>query len=143
MAFERVYTVDEYYDGPRSGIANYCGQPYHYASEWDDEGDNYVSTFVLTPISDEAVTFAVEQWDIWRAWELAYHRGEVAQSTHPASPGQNARNAELERIIKGFVENSSGPRRRARGTFRATPGQRSLPKGVMRDLEVEWIEVAE
>ena len=142
MVFERVFTVDDYYDGPRSGIANYSGHPHHYKCDWDHEGDDYASTFVLTPITNETLTLALEQWDIWRLWEHAFHRGEVADSTHPALPGQNARFSELKEIIKRHVENTSRSRHRARGTFRAAPQQVSLPEGVMRELEVEWIDGA-
>lgn len=33
--FERVYSHD-WYDGPRTGVADYKGQPPLFASEWDD-----------------------------------------------------------------------------------------------------------
>ncbi|HEX5705059.1 MAG TPA: hypothetical protein VFX97_17810 [Pyrinomonadaceae bacterium] len=143
MVFERVFTVNDYYDGPHSGIANYCGRPHHYECEWDHEKGNYGSTFVLTPITNETLTLALEQHEIFLRWERANLRGEIVDSTHPALPGQNARYAELEEIIKGSLENASGSRHRARGVFRPTPEQQpSLPKGVMRELEVEWANVA-
>ncbi len=33
LNYEQVFTVLDYYDGPRSGIANYNGAPHFY--EWN------------------------------------------------------------------------------------------------------------
>jgi hypothetical protein len=84
VAFERVYTVCDYYDGPRSGIATFSGQPHHYHCEWNESKNDYANTFVLTPIDEDTLALAMEQWSIWREWEAAFHRGGVPQSTRPA-----------------------------------------------------------
>lgn len=139
MAFERIYTVWDYYDGPRSGIATYLGQPHHYDCEWDEVADDYANRFLLTPIDDEALALALEQWKIWREWEHRFHRGEVSQSTHPALPGQHSRYEELGVTLKAYIAASSGSRIRARAIFRAQSSQ--TPPGVMRELEVEWSDV--
>jgi len=34
--YERVYTMTDYYDGPRKGIADFEGRPHLYEAEWDD-----------------------------------------------------------------------------------------------------------
>ena len=50
--FEPVESVDDYYDGPRAGIANFRGQPHAYrslyldSSEWNPDEDR----FELTPL---------------------------------------------------------------------------------------------
>lgn len=36
--FERVHTMEDYYDGPRRGIANFRGAPHLYESERDSGG---------------------------------------------------------------------------------------------------------
>jgi hypothetical protein len=33
--FEKVYTVTDFYDGPRGGIANFRGHPHVYESLWN------------------------------------------------------------------------------------------------------------
>lgn len=141
MGFERVFTVWDYYDGPRSGIAAYLGQPHHYECEWNKTADDYADRFRLTPIDDDVLSLALEQWEIWRTWENAFHQGEVPQSTHPALPGQNERHEELKVMLNARISTSQAHRQKARGTFRALPGQAEKPKGVMRDLEVEWRDV--
>jgi hypothetical protein len=141
MGFERVYTVWDYHDGPRSGIADYLGRPHHYECQWNSSTDDYGERFRLTPIDDNVLSLALEQWGIWRIWENAFHRGEVPQSTHPALPDQNGRHEELEAMLNARVSGSKMPRQQATGTFRVLPGQSERPSGVMRDLEVEWSEV--
>jgi hypothetical protein len=34
--FEKVYTVTDYYDDPRGGIADFCGKPHLYRSLFED-----------------------------------------------------------------------------------------------------------
>jgi hypothetical protein len=143
MAFERVYTVDDYFDGPRSGVADYMGRPHHYACEWDKDADDYADTFALTEIESATLSRVLEQWTIWRQWELAFHRGAISQSTHPAIPGNHARYLELDAEIKVRVANITSPPTRARAEFRIdTKEQRDLPAGMMQALQVEWQTVA-
>jgi hypothetical protein len=141
MGFERVYTVWDYYDGPRSGIATCLGRPHHYECEWNKAADDYGDRFRLTPIDDDVLALALEQLGIWRAWENAFHRGDVPQSTHPGLPGQDSRHEELKVMLDARISAVETQRKRARGKFRARPGQGESPKGVMCDLEVEWSDV--
>ena len=133
MAFERVFTVDDYYDGPRAGIASYQGRPHHYLCEWDEARDDYSDTFRLTPIDEETFSLAMEQWSIWEQWESAFRRGEVAQSTHPALPGSNRRYAELQRTIEALLASRPTLSDRKRGTFRSSAAA---------GKEVEWSDAA-
>jgi hypothetical protein len=142
MAFERVYTVWDYYDGPRSGIAGYDGTPHSYNCEWNKGKQDYADTFVLMPVDPDTFALAMEQWSIWREWEDAFHRGDVPQSTHPGLPGSHPRYAELEAILKERISAQSGPRRRFRAVFRSLAARDDVPPGVIGDLdEVEWMEV--
>ena len=138
MPFERVYTVHNYYDGPRSGVADYLGRTHHYSCEWDDGADDYAETFALVEIDGDAVSLALEQWAIWRQWEYAFHRGEVPQGTHPGLPGNDLRYAQLQTAIQSRIANTLAKRTRARGIFRVDPDGPETPKGVMRELQVEW-----
>jgi hypothetical protein len=36
MIWCRVYTVNDYYDGPRPGIADYQGRPHAYESQFNE-----------------------------------------------------------------------------------------------------------
>jgi hypothetical protein len=140
MAFERVYSVTDYFDGPRSGVADFFGQPHRYQCRFDEKLDDWTESFILTPISSDTLALELEQWEIWRKWEVAFHRGDVPQSSHPGFGGQNARYDELTRNIKDRSAAESPATWRAKGLFRARPGQPEMPLGVLRELEVEWTD---
>lgn len=139
MAFERVYTVWDYYDGPRSGIANLLGVAHAYSCKWDDSESEYTDIFLLTPIDLETLRLALEQWAILRKWEGEFHEGRVAAYTHPGLAGQNSRYAELEVMINASLVGH--PRWQAVAMFRARPEQANRTRGVLAELEVEWTNV--
>jgi hypothetical protein len=141
MAFEPVYAVWDYYDGPRSGIAAFCGQPHHYDCEWSESKQDYSETFLLTPIDEDTLALAIEQSSIWRGWEDAFHRGDVPLASHPGQLGSRGRYAELGAILKAHIRGSSAKQFRARPVFRSIPGPESMPLGVIHELEVEWTGV--
>ena len=132
--FERVRTVTDYYDGPVRGIADFQGSPHLYEAEWDEQGEEYSSTFLLSPLSDDAVRLMLEDWDIWLRWEAAFHEGRTTQETHPALPEDRARHQQLQALL---AAQAAGPikRVRARAQFRPAGVERA---GRIRSLEVRW-----
>jgi hypothetical protein len=82
----------------------------------------------------------LEQWALWRKWEVAFHRGDVPQSSHPGFGGKDARYDELKRIVKDRSAKESAVTWRAKGLFRATSSQPEMPAGMMRELKVEWTD---
>jgi hypothetical protein len=138
--YERVHTVLNYYDGPRKGVADFQGQPHLYECVFDESKDNYSESFVLTPLDAECFRFALEDWAIWRRWELAYHTGKADLSTHPALPHESERHQELQRILeKALVADATKSVTRI-GHFEVL-GAEPLPKGVLRPLQVKWTEI--
>jgi len=77
--FADVYTIDDWYDGPRTGFAEYRGAPHHYRSlyldydDWDAEEDR----LELIPVSADVLAAALEADAIYRRWNAARERGEV------------------------------------------------------------------
>ena len=141
MAFEHVHTVWDYYDGPRSGIAVFSGQPHHYSCDWDEDRDNYAETFTLTPINQETLALAIEQWRIWCEWEDSFLRGKASPSSHPGLPGTNAHYAQLEAALQTRISHLSVKQCRARATFRPVPSHGSELLGRLNPLEVEWTRI--
>jgi len=81
----------------------------------------------------------MENWAIWRRWELAFHAGTVGAETHPALPHETERHAELKRILdKALVIDQTEAITRL-GRFEVL-GEANLPKGVMRPLQVKWTQ---
>jgi hypothetical protein len=139
--YERVYTVTDYYDGPRKGIADYRGKPHLYECIFDESNSNYSESFLLAPLDTEAFRSAMEDWAIWQRWELAYHTGKTDLSTHPALQHESERHKELERILETVLVIDPAKAVTRIGHFEPIGGQ-TLPQGVHRPcpLQVKWTE---
>ncbi len=123
MKFEPVFTVTDFYDGPRRGVASFEGAPHFYDSEWDDDGDN---TFLVSPISDDDLRLALEDWAIWLRWREAWEVGLTTLESHPALPADRERHLQLKALLSERL--ATGPHFvRVCGTFRSDP-----------HLEVRW-----
>jgi hypothetical protein len=134
MTWECVYTVSEYYDGPRRGVADFRGRPHVYESQFSDLQDGYTDRFLLTEIDSELFRLALEDWSIWLRWRAAFDLGDVSLDTHPALPEDRERHRELEQLI--------GSR------LRADPSKCTLMGAEFRKdgkagggLEVQWHDV--
>ena len=99
--YERVFTVTDYHDGPRKGIANHEGEPHFYECIFAEGEDEYSELFRLTPLGTDTFQLAMEDWAIWRRWEEVFHAGNVDISTHPALPHETARHEELKQTLAG------------------------------------------
>jgi hypothetical protein len=137
--YEMVFTVTDYYDGPRKGIANYQDKPHLYECIFDETAEDYSESFLLTPLNLETFQLAMEDWEIWRRWEDALYAGKADRSTHPALPQEARRHAELKQILdKSLVTDPQKAVTRI-GQFDAL-GKSNLPRGVIRPLQVKWTE---
>jgi hypothetical protein len=137
--FERVFAVTDYYDGPREGIADFQGEPHFFECTFNEAKDDYTELFRLTPLDAEAFRLAMEDWNIWRRRELAFHTGEADISTHPALPREAGRHEELKRVLEKSLVTNLGKAFTKVGRFEVI-GEPSLPKGVLRPLQVKWAE---
>jgi hypothetical protein len=142
MAFERVYMVWDIYDGVRSGIADYRGRPHYFDCALDPDNGGYADAYELWPIDRQLLALATERWALYRAWERRFHSGEVPGETHPGHRGQNHRYDELGDRIDQWLKMRGPAARRALAEFRACADQRELPYGCLREVEVEWADVA-
>lgn len=127
--YERVFTMTEYYDGPRSGIANFGGRPHAYDSAYGDQ-------YELRAVDDDTFRMAVEDWGIWLRWEDAFYAGTATQDSHPALPVDRARHDELAPVLWARLDALPGPAIRARAVFRPGAGHEHGGRG--RWLEVQW-----
>ena len=91
MAWDRVHTVNEYYDGPRLGIADVDGVPHIYEAEFDHSSDEYGNTYFVSPVDESLLALVLEDWEIWLRWDLAFKRGDVSVESHPALPQDRER----------------------------------------------------
>ncbi|KAF1705846.1 hypothetical protein CSC73_18235 [Pseudoxanthomonas sacheonensis] len=97
---ERVYVENEWYDGPRAGLADINGIPHRFKSLFDEGEDQYLGTFVVWPVDKEVLDLEVEQWRIFVAWNALYESGSADTDSHPGHGGRNARWNEIEALLK-------------------------------------------
>jgi hypothetical protein len=135
--FEVVYTLTDWYDGPRRGITDHHGQPHLFESEWRDGENLDADTFLLMPIDPDTFSLALEDWVIWCRWETAFHQGKATRDTHPALPEDRSRHEELERLLEGrlVVDPARAVRKRAEFRVRGDPDWSGYG---WPPLEVRW-----
>ncbi|WJV44129.1 hypothetical protein [Streptomyces flavofungini] len=128
--FERTYTVLDWYDGPRKGLAVIRGVP-HYFEGWDYDPANAADEYDVWPASEAAVAMEREQWAIYVEYEVS----DAGRDEHPANGGVNARYDELDSLL---VPHRRPPDRVRRlvGEVRLDDGDRYRLDG--GDLWMRW-----
>ena len=124
MARERVYTINDWYDGPRNGVADFRGRPHVYLCLWDKEKDEWSDEYLLNPIDNNTFESVIRDWQDWRRWETQFHSGKVSQESHP---GQS------EDMLK-ILDISEVARQRCHAKFYPLDS----PEVGIKDMEVEW-----
>ena len=137
--YETVFTVTEYSDWPRKGIANFQGAPHLY--EWVSNGaeDDESKLFRLMPLSAEVFQLAMEEWEIWRRWLVAFYEKKTDISTRPALSIDISRHAELKRILDEALVFDPQKTIMRVGQFEVL-AEPSIPERVIRQLQVKWIQ---
>ncbi len=97
--WERVYTINEFWDRPRLGVADVSGVPHIYSSPFNTVKDDFEDFYLVSPIDQWFFDLVLEDWDIWMRWSDAFDKGEASKETHPALPQDRPRHDELERLI--------------------------------------------
>jgi hypothetical protein len=123
VAFERVHTIWDYYDGPREGLADFHGRPHYYKNAWDEAADDWSPWYALVPIDADTLHLAMEQWAIWLAWNEKFRAGKVPLESHPGNGGQIARYDELETILESRIPSPGPDAVTAEGKFEVVAGE--------------------
>jgi hypothetical protein len=137
--YEQVFTVTEYYDGPRKGIANFRGQPHFYDCLFDKTRGEYSDLYRLTPIPQRIFELAMEDWTIWKRWEDAFNSGKAAIESHPALSQDRGRHEEIRAILDPVLTTDTAICVTQRGSFEPH-GSGQYPAGVIRPLQVKWAD---
>jgi hypothetical protein len=134
MKINRVLTVNDYYDGPRLGVAEFNGVPHIYEAEYDHSSEEYGDTYFLSPIEQSLLALVLEDWEIWTRWHSKFKTGEVSQDSHPALPEDRSRHEILKRELDGRLVTDPVCRIYLRGRF-----WQSEQAGNWDGFCVEWI----
>jgi hypothetical protein len=135
--FEKVFTVTDYYDGPRGGIANFNGKPHLYNCIFGEQ--DYSNLYWLTPVNQEVFLFALEDWAIWKRWERAFYAGEVNRDSHPALPAERDRHLHIQSLLDEQLKTDKERCIIRAGAF-ANAGTEAATQGILVELVVSWSE---
>lgn len=128
--YETVYVVEDYYDGPRSGFADYQQRPHFYRSLYLD-GETYdgynpnEDRFELTPVPEKVVEWAVASHHLWLKWDAAYRSGKLPpepQDELRILPEDRQGYHELRTLIEQHRNECSAPSFIVRGNFDSSCG---------------------
>jgi hypothetical protein len=131
MSWERVHTVNGFYDSPRLGVADYRGKPHIYQSEFSEAEDDYSDRFWLMPIDQQLFDLVMQAWAIWLRWNKAFQAGTTAIDTHPSLPEDRKRHDELKQAIGDRLHADPNRSLVKNARFRST---------AEGDLQVEWTD---
>lgn len=82
--WDRVHTINDYFDGPLLGVADVLGKPHIYQRPFDEGTDEYFNFFLVAPIDADLLRLVLDDWMIWLRWHEAFNKGETTLDTHPA-----------------------------------------------------------
>jgi hypothetical protein len=137
--FEEVFTVTDYYDGPRQGIANFKGNPHFYDCVFDEERQNYSERYRLTAIPNHIFELAMEDWAIWERWQTEFHEGKTGKESHPALPQDRTRHEEIRSVLDSVLKTDELTCVMRMGSFE-TIASPALSRGTMIDTQVRWTD---
>jgi hypothetical protein len=137
--FEKVYTITDWYDGPREGIADFNGSPHIYMTLFEPVNDDWSDILLLAPVDEETFQLALEHWEIWKRWERAFYEKRVAQTSPMVLPEDEQRFEELQKLLEGKLRIHTSNAIEVRAEFRSG---KSIGTEVGRwQYEVKWTEV--
>ncbi len=103
MSIDKIYTINDYYDGPVEGVTSLNGEPHVYKCIFDHNEDEYSKNYYLQPISNEILTLVLEQWEIWLRWKAAFDKGLTTRESHPSLPAERKRYDEIQNLIQSEI----------------------------------------
>ena len=65
---EIVYTIEEFWDCPREGVAEYNGKAVYYKCLFDEEADDWSEVYELRELEEESLKNIFAEEGNWRDW---------------------------------------------------------------------------
>jgi hypothetical protein len=135
--YEVIFTIRDYIDGPRSGVADFHGRPHFFECVFDDTEDRYSNYYLLTNISQEVFKAAQENWEIFLRWREAFDAGKTGRDSHPALLQDKDRYDETKRLLDQALASGSSVAVRVHGEFEPL-GESKPPFDVITPWQVRW-----
>jgi hypothetical protein len=133
VAWERIFTINDFWDCPRLGVAQVFGRPHIYESPFNSLKDDFEDFYLVCPIDPDLLALVLEDWEIWNRYSEAFDRGEVSREDHPALPQDRPRHTDIKGLIGTRLRTDPSNCRKLRAEFRRV-GQG------WNGMEVQWSE---
>ena len=127
--WEIVHTMDAYYDGPFSGIADYAGVPHFYQAQWN-ELENYHDHYQISPVNSETFKLALEAWALWNRWGFELTTGST---TPEGLVSERHRHEQIQNMLQEILVIDPVTAKRVHGKFRGALERVGEPY-----LKVSW-----
>ena len=131
MKYEKVHTVNDYWDGPLIGVADYKGKPHRFELIFDENEDDYSTEYELQQISETEFKLIIQSWNLWIKWKNKKDRTKDEQNSHPVLPEDRKEYEKIVAKLKVLTETNKFPIFKVKGYF-----NRIGPEH--HDFEVHW-----
>jgi hypothetical protein len=102
MKYEKGFSINSWYDGPRLGVANFSGKPHIYKSVWNVNKEEWESFYYLKAIDHKQFKLVLEDLEIWKKFEANFMKSEV-NFYHPALSKARYHN-DLQNLLNEIFE---------------------------------------
>jgi hypothetical protein len=106
---EKVYTVDNYYDGILEGVADFEGRAHHFESAFNEALDDYSQECFLTPLDSDIFSLEMQNWDYWLYW-LKFQGEDVKRVPHPQDYAEMRKTQKFDEIDKTYIDKTEWER---------------------------------
>ncbi|WP_379158974.1 hypothetical protein [Paenibacillus sp. sgz5001063] len=132
--------MNDWWDGPKTGVADYKGAPHIFNKNFNESLDDYDEYYLLTPITQEQCQLIIEGYEIWKRYRDASSE-QQSPSIYGALPGEHERYVEINSLTNYLFE----PLRftfKVKASFRPLPTKSSLPFGLINyhEFDVNWLD---
>jgi hypothetical protein len=136
ILFESVFAIYDFWDGPRTGIAEFMNAPHFFECVFDQDKDEWSNSFFLIPLGPEAFVAGMDTWNIFLRWRAAFDAGKTSLDTHPALPEDRTKYEESSRILKGEISSGRGNLIQRLGQFEHV--EKPDARGLLASWRVRW-----
>lgn len=99
MFWEKVYTVNRFYDCPVLGIADFNGVPHIFEAILDTPENADAGRFYLMPVGPDLMTLVLDAWELWIKVNDSHDKGAAGSGMPPGAVDGTAR----EKVLKKSV----------------------------------------
>jgi uncharacterized protein involved in tellurium resistance len=131
MKYEKVHTVNDYWDGPIEGVADFRGKPHKFKLLFDENEDDYSTDYELQKISTKEFDLILQSWSLWIKWNDKKNKTKEEFDSHPILPSDKEECEKIDAQLKKLAESNDSNKFKIKGFFNRFGSEH-------HDFEVKW-----